>query len=273
MKKRDFYKIEVTPIINCQNGCKYCAKDKSLSHYNSTKSEMTLDDFKRYISNVPKPTHIFFAGHGDSMKAVDMPDIVKYLHEDGDRTTYIFTTLHQVSKASIRKTFSIPNLFVRFHFPDANGYTNIKLTQELVKNYELAIRLLKLNNSRFSICCWGDIPSELKHLCTNDVLVETDLRQLGDFAGNINMEWFTPTNYVNSKVKCERQFCPHLVPDGRLCLCMEDWSFQHVIGDLNTQTYLDIFNGDRYSEILRAREECGSNILCKHCSDAKIVKE
>lgn len=262
-------RVELTTKIGCPCMCDYCAQDKILDKYNSNQKELTLENVKKYFETIPKPTIVSIAGFSEPLRAKEIAEIIRFLKEDG-RTVWVFTTLYDVDKSTIRKVFSIPNLFVRFHLPDTNGYTNIKLTPELVKNYETAIRLIKINNSNYASCCWGDTPTELVHI-TRDIEHETDLRLLTDFAGNVSLDWLPPSKPKLGKIECGRCDHRHILPDGRISLCAQDWSLEYVIGDLNTQSYNEITKSEPYITYCANRLTEDGETLCRLCSDSRLI--
>ena len=47
--------IEITTKIGCPNMCYYCPQTKLITQY-TTKKEMTIDDFKSYLTKINKNT-------------------------------------------------------------------------------------------------------------------------------------------------------------------------------------------------------------------------
>ena len=261
-------KIEVSTVNKCDNRCAYCPSINKNLDRKSKVEYMTLEDAKRYFSKIPRPAEIFFGGHSDPMRAPEIYDIVKYLREEGV-FVYMLTTLHKVDKSVVRKVFSLPNVHARIHMVDSNGYTGMKLSPELIKNYEIAIKLINRNGGKVYGCCWGDLPIELEHLRNAfETPIDMNMQTLCDFGGNIKHKWAKPY-YIAGPIKCRRNHtCMHLLPDGRLSVCETDWALNHIIGDLNENTYEEIVNGDaykRYKEILLSQDE---DCVCRHCTDA-----
>lgn len=261
-------KIEVSLVNHCDNGCQYCPSMNKNLNAKSRVRYMTLDLAKEYFSKVEQPAQIFLGGHSDPMRAPEIYEIVKYLSEEGF-FVFILTTLHKVDKKTVRKVFSIPKVHARLHLVDADGNTNMKLSDDLIKSYEIAIRLINSGGGSISACCWGTLPTELEHL--QGAFAEpimTNTNTLCDFGGNITHKWAKPY-YISGPIKCRRNhICTHLLPDGRVSMCETDWALNHIIGDLNTNTYAEILNGKLYAEykelLLSQNDEC----VCRHCTDA-----
>lgn len=265
-------RIELTTKIGCPCMCEYCAQDMILSRYNSDVKELTLENTKRYFSTIPKPSIVSIAGFSEPLRCKEIAEILRYLVEEG-HTVWVFSTLYKVPKATIRKVFSIPNLFFRLHLPDTNGYTKIVLDDELTGNFNLAVKLIKHNGSSYATCCWGDTPTELTHI-TDGVDHQTSLNMLTDFAGNVtSTDLVNATPYKTGKLTCRRCAHRHILPDGRISFCAQDWSLDYLIGDLNTQTYSEIINGNNYLTYTgNCLTEC-EDTLCRKCSDSEVLKE
>ena len=263
-------RIEVTTKIGCPCMCEYCAQDKILARYNSDVRELTLENTKKFFKSIPKPTIVSLAGFSEPLRAKEIVDIAKWLVADG-RKLQVFSTLYQVDKSVIRKLFSIEGVFFRLHMPDKEGRTKIKLDDTLISNFALATKLMHIHNNAYASCCWGTTPDELLPYISGDHV--TDLRFLTDFAGNVEGVDYLNHNYKKGKLTCNRCNYPLILPDGRVSMCAQDWSLNYVIGDLNKQTYNEIFESEPY---LTYKGNCDTEdapTLCRFCSDSKVVKE
>lgn len=264
-------RVELTTKIGCPCMCEYCAQDKILKTYKSNLTELTLENVKKYFRTIPKPTLVSIAGYSEPLRAKEIVDIVEWLIEDG-RQVHIFSTLYLVEKSVIRKVLSKPNIFVRFHMVDIEGRTKIKLDDRLVQNYALANRILKANGTQFASCCWGTTPPELEpYISTLDH--QTGIDTLTDFAGNVEGVSYLKPNHKLGKLTCNRCNYIHILPDGRVSMCAQDWSLKYILGDLNTDDYSEIFEREPYVTYRRNCDTYDEPTICRQCSDSKVVKE
>lgn len=258
--------IEITTKVGCPCMCKYCPQEVFLKNYNSSQKELTLENCKKYFSTIPLSWGADVAGYSEPLLAKEIVEILEYL---APRGIALFTTLYQVKRDVIRRVFSIPNLFVRFHLPDIEGLTKIKLDKDLIRNYELAIRLLKLNGGRYQTCCWGTLPNELEHLIAGSECHESDINSLSDMAGNLKVDWLNPTYHSGYPVKCYRSDVYHLLPNGDISICCQDWSLDNVFGNLETQSFEEVLKSKKLNEIYTNRSNDDSDCICRRCSGAK----
>jgi radical SAM protein with 4Fe4S-binding SPASM domain len=64
-----------------------------------------------------------------------------------------------------------------------------------------------------------------------------------------------------------------LLPNGDVVLCCMDYNLKHVIGNLLTQTYDEIMNGEKLAQIIKWNEEEGFNkcSICKSCENVRRI--
>ena len=65
-----------------------------------------------------------------------------------------------------------------------------------------------------------------------------------------------------------------LLPDGTVVLCCMDYGLKHILGNIFTNTFEEIMNGE---EMRKVKEGMDGNetldILCRNCSYAHAVME
>ncbi len=59
----------------------------------------------------------------------------------------------------------------------------------------------------------------------------------------------------------------HILSDGRVIFCCQDWSHSTVVGDVNNNTISDVWNSDVYNNIRDSlyNKEKSSPLICKKC--------
>ncbi len=77
--------------------------------------------------------------------------------------------------------------------------------------------------------------------------------------------------YFNDKVVGCEQFRPtermHILCDGRVIFCCQDWSHTCLCGNLNNNTISEIWNGDKYNALRNAlfSKDLSAPAICKNC--------
>ena len=57
--------LEITSMIGCENMCSYCPQEDLVSAYTSPKTSMNIEDFKYFLTRVPKNVILSFAGFSE----------------------------------------------------------------------------------------------------------------------------------------------------------------------------------------------------------------
>ena len=100
-----------------------------------------------------------------------------------------------------------------------------------------------------------------------------------DRAGSLNKEQVKeqPIKFITEHtepVRCSKtiNYDQHvLLPNGDVVLCCMDYDNKHIIGNLVTQSYEELFTGPGMMTLIKENiKPCySSNSLCKSCTDAE----
>lgn len=144
--------IEVTPKIGCNVNCKYCPQDLLLKNYYKNDknriSEMTLELYKKYLSNMPQETVVDFSGFVEPFLNNEAIDMMEYTAKSGHKMT-LFTTFKGLTYDEFKRVSKLPFEFVCLHTPDVKGYSNIPMTEEYIKILTEAVSIKKPNGTAF----------------------------------------------------------------------------------------------------------------------------
>lgn len=144
--------IEVTPKIGCNVNCKYCPQDLLLKNYYKNDknriSEMTLELYKKYLSNMPQETAVDFSGFVEPFLNNEAIDMMEYTAKSGHKMT-LFTTFKGLTYEEFKRVSKLPFEFVCLHTPDVKGYSNIPMTEEYIKILTEAVSIKKPNGTAF----------------------------------------------------------------------------------------------------------------------------
>ena len=95
---------------------------------------------------------------------------------------------------------------------------------------------------------------------------------MGNRAGNLDFEDLLKVEHKGEIVcacgKSKTGWMPELLPDGRVVLCCNDYGMQHVLGNLFTESWSEIVNGDEYRSIEAGMKDDTIPILCRTCGAA-----
>ena len=264
--------LEITTIVpekGCVVDCVFCPQ-RTLEKVYKGQRTMTLDDFKRLIESVPTDVRITFSGFIEPWMNKNCSSMVLYAHERGHPVS-IFTTGIGMSVADIESIAHIPfagnpNGGFTLHLPDSELLARHPITPSYIKTLTW-FRDNKHRIQNFGLMSMGaDLHPEVKHLFPAPAP-----STMWDRAGNLSREKLLKPDLIplqNRWNKIEHTDGPRtcgcvehlyhnvLLPNGDVSLCCMDYGLDHIIGNLNTQTYEQV--------IPKAQT---SYDICLHCEN------
>ena len=218
--------LEITNLIGCPMRCSYCPQNKLIGRYEG-KITMTLEDFKLYLSNVPKDVRIDFSGFVENFTNPECTEMIEYANEQGFKIA-IYTTLFNFTDEIIKRLEKIDFEIFCVHIK--------KTTNDEILN--------KIKNSsiRASFAGVGDDIKDVENLNRLKVISR---------AGNN----FKSKEKIG-ELRCSRSnFEGNVVlPNGDVYLCCMDYGLQHFLGSLKTTNYNNLNRKGSYN--LCSRCEC-----------------
>lgn len=278
--------LEITTMIGCPLMCNFCPQDNLRDAYGKEDVKyMSLDTFKTSIDKLPWDARIDFSGMSEAWVNPDCSEMLAYALERGHNVA-IYTTLYNWNSATVDRVADLlsqytPQIEVfSIHFPDEYG--NMK-GWKYSTEWEYAFRAMSGIVQHLGI--------KLEAMTMSDHgKIHPDLQHLGiqlynwfghDRAGSLNKEQVKeqPIKFITKHEqpvvcgKAEQYDQTVLLPNGDVVLCCMDYDTKHVLGNLLTQSYEDLFTGPEMTMILEENaKSCYSNkSLCKSCTDAKVV--
>jgi organic radical activating enzyme len=258
--------LEITTIATCPVNCaKYCPQDKLGLAYRGH-SLLSLQDFKRALSNVPKDVQIDFSGYGEPFLNPRCKDMILHAHEEG-HTVVLFSTLSNITLETWNSIKHVPFKVICIHLPDVDEITKLKITQD----YLAVLKELKTTRN-VSFMSMGDIVREVR-----EVLPDYKYSFVSnERAGNCQA--------VKPKKKYGKLFCYKLdvgstqyvmLPDCTVTLCCMDYGLRHRMSNLLETTYDDLYDSEEMRRVLRSASSFADSFaLCRTClwTDNRLTK-
>jgi hypothetical protein len=238
-------------------------------------------DLMTMLAKLPKNTRIDFSGMSEpwaNPEATTMLEMVLYM---GFKVA-IYTTLYGMTDPErVKKAIEThPNQIevIMLHLPDSNknmkGWkysdewlNNLKVMSQL--NVPCGIGAMTMDGSGLVAPelqgIVGRLPGWKGHTRADSLPVE----QIG--AQDINI---TPRNDFALTCRSTPFYDRNvLLPDGSVVLCCMDYNLKHIIGNLLTQSYAQIFEGEKLAEIIKINEnpEFDKCSICKSCDNVRKI--
>lgn len=275
-----FITIEFSLFTGCQVNCSYCPH---LSFHKASKEHyMSFDRFKYMLDKIPREVGIVFAGFCDPLLYDDLERVILYTHDQGYRIN-LSTTFPDKYPGNI-ELFLNEKFWVGRCVHLRDEYMSYKNNSELYYDslntfFSQVSRQYKTNNmkidNRFSFL------GKTVDTKVLDLLKQNNLEHLFSICiphtritAPIKYENARQTKGLTGKIYCSVGFYrrPMVSPDGDVVLDCMDVEKTHILGNLMTCTYEDIFAGEEYNKVLRGFNDETINIICRNCIYGKQVK-
>ena len=193
--------VELSLKVGCKNACKYCPQDVYLKAYKGNVKELSLDDFKRMLKNIPKTYALQFAGKSEPFLNKDFPDMLKYASDEG-YAIKIFTTLVGFNDDIAEKLCDVKIDEIHFHIYKGNGFNS----GDFAKNRSLFLRKVKPSFSSIVVV-------------SNPTNIAGNLFEIKPHEGKI-------------KSICYRAYNNSIDVDGSIYFCCMDWALKYKLGNI-----------------------------------------
>lgn len=262
----EIVQIESTNMCNAK--CVFCPRDEM----HRVQGVMSLDLFRKVVDECAELgiTHVRMHNYGEAFMDRRLVEKIAYAKQKGIREVGMISNgsliTESVARAMIeagldainisvdaggREVFESTRLGLNYDKVIANIERIVRVRAELGKRRpKLILSFVRQNNS-------ADEQAFIEHW--KNIADKIHVTDLHNWAGTLNAE--SDVNYP-----CYRPWLTFTVLwDGRVSLCCADFDGRHVLGDLNTSTIQDIWNGPPYLEARRLHLESGGPDICRAC--------
>lgn len=281
--------VEISTQMGCANNCTYCPQELFLNSYfkayKKTTRKMSLEDFKRYLSKIPKHITITFSGMTEPFLNPEALDMVEYAVNEKYNVS-VNTTLRNLSKQDIDRLLKLNIIYYSIHTPDKDENICLKADEKYLENLEYFYKNCDKNISSFLVI--GNPDENVKNILKDDLENLSICTRADNLSSNIKgsaVEFKQENSYDrNTPVICgcklndgdsddpfkiEKSI---LLPDGSMILCCNDYAMKHILGNLNDSSYEEIMNGEEMQRIISSMQCIDSDypILCRNCDKGTI---
>ena len=283
--------LEITTMIGCPLKCTFCpqtelkgAYEKENDPKNKETRYLSLENFKRIIDKLPKHVRIDFSGMAEPWANPQCTEMLRYALDSGFKVA-VFSTLYGMTEADADIVIDLLKLnrdridVLCIHLPDANG--NMLGWRHSREWEEVCTKFIALRTEdviqRFSFMTMdgsGRLHDSLNHLSIGmDGWTGHTRAGTLDDAQMRSKDYCAQTPRHDSAVGCRTTpFYDHnvVLPNGDVVLCCMDYGLKHVIGNILTGKYEDLFRSEAMNDLRQTNmtPEFSKCSLCKSCTDA-----
>ena len=272
-------------MVGCPLMCSFCPQENLRDNYGDKAKYMKPMDLVTVLCKLPSNTRIDFSGMSEPWVNPDCTTMLESVLYMGFNIA-IYTTLYGMTNEDAHKVKKLlenhPKQVevIMFHLPDSNGnMKGWKYSEEWVES-------LKIMTELELPCGFGAMTMD------GSGKVHADLQDMiGDLAGwqghtradSLNVEQVgeqalsvTPRHEFALTCASTPFYDRNvLLPNGDVVLCCMDYNLKHVIGNLLTQTYDEIFAGKPLLDLIAMNEALGFTkcSICKSCDNVRKIYE
>ncbi len=260
--------LAITTHAGCRNQCLYCPQKSFIEAYRkrSVIATLSLRTFKTCLDSVPVNICISFSGFCEPWMNPDCTRMILHAHQKGHQIR-VNTSLVGIRPEDVELLKDIP--FIKFvvHLPDNKGMTRIYPDK---KYMEVASLLIKFRIRNLTWKFHSTNPGIRVHTKVNRLLEDSGIRityaDVNNRAGNVRVgKSYRPVNKGKVLRECQDFHHNILLPNGEVALCHMDWSLKHILGNLMSDSYKDLYSGESFQGILAALQNPDAEILCRQC--------
>jgi hypothetical protein len=273
--------MELTTMVGCPLMCTFCPQDNLRTNYGDKTKYMSQVDLTSMLVKLPKNTRIDFSGMAEPWANPDCTSMLEEVLYMG-YTVAIYTTLYGMTDPErVRRVLEEhPNQVevIMLHLPDSNknmkGWKNSEEWMHALQvmsqvQVPCGVGAMTMDNSGFVHPELQDIVGKLAGWKGHTRADSLNVEQVGEQALSITPRHefaltCASTPFYDRNV---------LLPNGDVVLCCMDYNLKHVIGNLLTQTYDEIFAGKPLLDLIAMNEALGFTkcSICKSCDNVRKI--
>lgn len=240
--------------------CSYCAQAVHVRQYAAPDRPtiMPLSTFKRCLAKIPKDVEIMFAGMAEPWLNHAATDMLRHTVEQG-YTVSVYTTTVGMSLATAAALRGITFRDFCIHLPDADGLMHLAVTD----NYLAVLKAVMTAVPTHHYSVIGPLHPRVREVIGREV--NNDLPGICSRAGLV-----FPVPRKTGSLYCTacgpRLDHNVLLPSGDVVLCCMQYDLRHVLGNLMTVDYADLFTGAEYQRVTRGLAgDMTVDLSCRTC--------
>jgi hypothetical protein len=273
--------MELTTMIGCPLMCTFCPQENLRDSYGDNEKYMQPRDLVAVLSKLPKDTRIDFSGMSEPWANPHCTEMLETVLFMGFNIAIYSTLYGMTDPERVRKVLEDhPNQVdvIMLHLPDANG--NMKGWKNS-EEWQHAAAVMSHTNVPCGVGAMTMDSSGLVHPELQSMIGRLPGWQGHTRADSLNTEQvagqaisITPMNIFSLTCRSTPFYDRNvLLPNGDVVLCCMDYNLKHIIGNLLTQTYDEIFKGKPFLDVIEINEEpkFSKCSICKSCENVTQI--
>lgn len=250
--------LEITVTFPCVNACSFCPQDKWRGAYQG-ENRLTYDEFCKLLERIPRRVRLEFSGFSEPFANREAALMMREAHRRGYRVG-LFTTLVGLREEDVQTIKNVPFYPCNLHLPDDVNF-KVRDEERWLRSFRLFAKHVIFDNAVYHI---GKLSPAVMREVDRVHLYPTLTR-----ANNVDPDVANPLARRTGPIGCtaskDRFDRNVMMPNGDVYLCCMDWSLEHRLGSLATQSYEELFQGEQFRVILRGMNDESVESICRYC--------
>lgn len=247
--------IEITTKLGCANACHFCPQHLLSRSYKGKERLMSLVQFERILSAVPKDVRIDFSGFVEPFFNSSCGRMINKAKTQG-YTVHLYTTLMGMTDPDFEMLKSFPPDFIKIHAPDVTG---LKIAPVI---WLAQFRKLLKTGLPFETMAMGALEPEVQAFMESSHLA-VELPSMISRGGNL---W--KPQKIEGPLFCsqDRWHQNVVLPNGDVYGCCMDYGLTLSLGNILIDGYDSIF---AKAESMRQEKNPPADSICRTCEWAR----
>ena len=258
--------LEITTKIGCKMNCSFCPQSTLVKKYESPERLMTLENFKKIISTIPKHIQIHFSGYAEPLLNPAASSMMYYAKKN-NYSVKLYTTLIGFNEKDAELINKTNPALIKIHIPDKIG---MKINEDLwIQNHNL---FLKYNFKNVKYMSMGPMTEKIKNYLIKAILPNQYKKsQMTSRAGLIKIKNKEEPKIIGAiGCRINRWHQNVVLPDGNVYLCCNDYGLTTKLGNLLNEDYIKIHER---AEEFKEKYKYDLNAICRSCEFAIPIEE
>jgi len=255
--------LEITTLVGCSVNCSYCPQAKLVTSYfqRSKIKYLSLDDFKKCMNKLPSEVDIHFSGMAEPWLNPQCSDMLLYAASAGHRIK-VSTTLQGMTLPDAKAIGNVRFKQFRVHLPSAKKDENIKIDNDYFEVLSYLLQHIPNIELKYN---GDDLHRDVQRFIGANQKVLTGI--IHSRVGNVTS--LACIVRKQGKIMCKRNLRQNvLLPNGDVLLCCMDYANKHIIGNLLTGSYQQLFESEEFNRVGEGLVDDTYNIICRYCYKA-----
>jgi len=252
--------LEITTVVGCSVGCSYCPQVTFVRAQREASDvrRLSFESFARCLATVPANVEINFSGYAEPWLHPDATAMAEHAAAEG-HTVNVFSTLVGMTPEHVSRLARLSPVRFVVHLADEGADMLVRVDAAYLATLASVVR----DVPGATFMGFGTLHPAIAAVLERARVPSDMVSRAGNVDGSIVRR---PAVKLGA-LRCtqERLFRNVLLPNGDVTLCCADYGRAHVLGNLLTGSYAELFTGEAFRAVVARMAGAPGALLCRSC--------